>query len=49
MRLGGATNNSLKNILEGNKEICKAWILNGFKVPLLLMPLRFIKRVIQFF
>jgi glycosyltransferase involved in cell wall biosynthesis len=49
MRLGGATNRSLTNIINGNKEILQAWVNNGHKAPLTLMPLRFIKRVIQFF
>lgn len=48
MRLGGATNKSFKNILNGNKEIIAAWKNNGFKVPLFLMPLRLVKRLIQF-
>lgn len=48
MRLGGATNKSFKNIWNGNKEIILAWRNNGFRVPVFLMPLRFIKRIIQF-
>jgi len=48
MRLGGATNKSIKNILNGNKEILRAWIDNGLKVPMLLMPKRFFKRIVQF-
>lgn len=48
MRLGGATNRSFKNILGGNKEILLAWSNNGFKVPLMLMPLKIIKRLNQF-
>ena len=48
MILGGATNKNLKNILNGNKEIILAWRHNGFRVPVFLMPLRFIKRIIQF-
>lgn len=49
MRLGGATNQSLKNILIGNKQILTAWGNNGFKVPITLIPLRIIKRLSQFF
>jgi len=49
MRLGGATNKSIKNIFNGNKEILQAWKNNGLKAPLTLMPLRIIKRIIQFF
>lgn len=49
MRLGGATNVSFSNIAKGNREIIQAWKHNGFKVPLLLMPLRVLKRIRQFF
>jgi glycosyltransferase involved in cell wall biosynthesis len=49
MRLGGATNNSLKNIIKGNAEILSSWKENGYSIPLLLIPKRIIKRLIQFF
>jgi hypothetical protein len=49
MRLGGATNSSFISIINQNREILLAWKNNGFKSPLLLMPIRLIKRVIQFF
>lgn len=48
MRLGGATNKSLVNIISGNKEIINAWLNNGLKPPVLLMPLKIFKRLIQF-
>ena len=48
MRLGGATNGSMKNIIDGNKEILRAWKTNNLKVPLLLMPKRILKRLTQF-
>jgi len=48
MRLGGATNKSLSNIIKGNKEILNIWKSNNLKVPLLLMPYRLFKRLIQF-
>lgn len=48
MRLGGATNQSFSNIKKQNKEILKAWETNNFKAPILLMPLRVIKRLLQF-
>ncbi|KQR72114.1 glycosyltransferase family 2 protein [Pedobacter sp. Leaf176] len=48
MRLGGATNGSVKNIIDGNKEILIAWKVNHLKVPFLLMPKRILKRLIQF-
>ena len=49
MRLGGATNNSLKNILKGNVEILNSWTENGYKIPILLIPKRIFKRLTQFF
>lgn len=49
MRLGGATNKSLKNIIKGNAEILSSWIDNGYSIPLLLIPKRIVKRLIQFF
>jgi len=48
MRLGGATNRNFKNIIEGNREILDSWRSKGLKSPLLLMPLRLYKRLIQF-
>jgi glycosyltransferase involved in cell wall biosynthesis len=48
MRLGGATNQSISNIVKQNIEILKAWKHNQLKSPFLLMPLRIIKRLIQF-
>lgn len=48
MRLGGATNRSLKNILDGNKEIVTAWKNNGLKLPVFFIPLKIFKRLSQF-
>lgn len=48
MRLGGATNQSFSNIIRQNIEIINAWNHNELKLPFLLMPLRIIKRLIQF-
>ncbi len=48
MRLGGATNHSYTNIVNQNKEILKAWKVNGLQAPFYLMPLRIIKRLSQF-
>lgn len=48
MRLGGATNGSLRNIIDGNKEILEAWKINKLKAPFLLMPKRVFRRLIQF-
>lgn len=49
MRLGGATNKNIKNILAGNREILQSWRKNDFKIPFMLMPMRFVKRLAQFF
>jgi glycosyltransferase involved in cell wall biosynthesis len=49
MRLGGATNKSFKNIMKGNREIIQSWRRNEFRVPIMLMPMRLLKRLIQFF
>jgi glycosyltransferase involved in cell wall biosynthesis len=48
MRLGGKTNQSISNIIKGNREILLAWKVNGLKPPILLMPCRIFKRIIQF-
>jgi len=45
MRLGGATNKSFKNVLNGNKEILRAWKENSLNPPITLMPKRIIKKV----
>ena len=49
MRLGGKTNNSIGNVIKGNLEILNAWRINGYKVPILLIPFRIYKRISQFF
>lgn len=48
MRMGGATNKSFSNIIKQNIEILNSWSHNQLKVSFLLMPLRIIKRLIQF-
>ena len=48
MRLGGATNNSIKNIVKGNIEILKSWKKNNYKFPFYFLPIRIIKRILQF-
>jgi hypothetical protein len=48
MRLGGATNQSFSNIYKQNKEILQAWRVNQLRVPFLLMPFKFVKRLMQF-
>lgn len=48
MRLGGATNQCFTNIKNQNLEILRAWKTNSLKAPFYLMPLRVIKRLLQF-
>lgn len=48
MRLGGATNKSISNIINGNREILKSWKANNLQAPFYLMPVRLFKRLIQF-
>jgi glycosyltransferase involved in cell wall biosynthesis len=48
MRLGGATNKNFKNIYKGNLEIMQSWKENLIKMPLMLIPKRVLKRLLQF-
>jgi glycosyltransferase involved in cell wall biosynthesis len=48
MRLGGASNSSISNIIDQNKEVLKAWKKNKLKKTFYLVPLRVFKRLIQF-
>lgn len=48
MRYGGATNKNIRNILDQNREILKAWKVNGFKSPPAFMFVKVYKRLIQF-
>ncbi len=41
MRLGGESNQNIKNIIKGNKEIYKAWVINNLKANKLL----FLKKI----
>ena len=49
MRLGGASNKNIKNIIIGNYEIYRSWKKNNFNFPFSLLPIKLIKRVFQFF
>ena len=48
MRLGGATNNSFKNIVKGNIEILESWKKNNHILPFYFFPIRFLKRILQY-
>ena len=47
--LGGATNNSVRNILKGNLESYRACRKNGLEVSLLFIARKILSRVPQFF
>ncbi len=49
MRMGGATNNSLINILKGNLESYRACKKNNLKVSLLFVVFKILSRIPQFF
>ncbi|MEQ7800898.1 glycosyltransferase family 2 protein [Pedobacter sp. ASV1-7] len=49
MRLGGASNKNLNNIIKANKEVLDAWKRNDLKVPTFLLPIKIFKRLTQFF
>lgn len=48
MRLGGATNQSYMNIIKQNIQILEAWKTNDLTVPYFLIPLKIIKRFLQY-
>jgi glycosyltransferase involved in cell wall biosynthesis len=48
MRLGGATNKSIRNIILGNIEIFNSWKENNLSVPRLFLVKKMIKRLMQF-
>ncbi|PAF43796.1 glycosyltransferase family 2 protein [Helicobacter sp. 11S03491-1] len=49
MRLGGKSNQSFKNILLANFECLQAWRDNGVSPPLRLIPLKLLKKIMQYF
>lgn len=49
MRLGGASNKNLINIIKGNKECVRAFKKNNLKAPILYPLLRLLPKVNQFF
>jgi glycosyltransferase involved in cell wall biosynthesis len=49
MRLGGVTSKNISNRINQNLEILKAWKENDFIIPLYFFPLRFFKKLTQFF
>lgn len=48
MRMGGASNKSIRNIIQGNKEIHRSWKLNGLRFPTKLLLVRPIKKIAQY-
>ena len=49
MRLGGKTTKSLKNIIEGNKEIINVFNQNKLKPVYLYSLKRILKKLFQYF
>jgi glycosyltransferase len=47
-RLGGVSNGSFKNIVESNKQCIQAWRLHNLKVPMLLIPLKMLRKIPQY-
>jgi len=48
MRLGGKTNQSLVNIMAGNKEIIRAWSKHSLKIPLKFWLKRYFFKIEQY-
>lgn len=48
MRMGGESTGSIKNIIEGNKNILRAFKKNGFKVPHFYIIRRLTPKVVDF-
>jgi glycosyltransferase involved in cell wall biosynthesis len=48
-RLGGASNKSVKHIWKANREVGKAWQVNGEAAPPLLMFAKPLRKITQFF
>ena len=48
MRLGRPSNRSFKGTNIANKEVLRTWKNHGFNISFQLMPLRILKRLIQF-
>lgn len=49
MRVGGASNNSIKNILRQNSAIINIWKDNGVSLPFYFFPIKLIKKLKQYF
>ena len=50
MRMGGASNASISNILRKTKEDCMAWMVNGHWLQwLIAVPLKNVRKIEQFF
>lgn len=49
MRMGGESTKGFRNTLIANKEVVKAWRMNGLRPPLQFWFLRFFKKVFQYY
>ena len=48
MRIGGASNSSLKGLLQQNIEVMESWRMNDFRIPWYFYVLRLYRRIAQF-
>ena len=48
MRLGGVSNNSVRNIVRGNRECAEAFRINGMSVPFAYPVIRLLPKIRQF-
>ncbi|HRI20775.1 MAG TPA: glycosyltransferase family 2 protein [Panacibacter sp.] len=48
MRLGGTSNKNIRNIIQGNREVRRAWKINGLRFPAKLMIVRPFKKIAQY-
>jgi hypothetical protein len=48
MRVGGASNQSIKNIIKANKECYKAWKDNGLSVSPFIFILKPLSKTLQY-
>lgn len=47
-KLGGTSTKSVYNILYQNYECIKAWYINGYRIPLYTIPLKFFRKSFQY-
>ncbi len=48
MRLGGESNRSIKNMIKGNRDYKRAFLVNGYKIPKFYTVRRLMPKLLQF-